>query len=241
MVSSSIDCLRWNNCLAVFLPSSPHNSMRVLVSLSMASQRKNGPTWYAVSLNTTNPCARLPLITACPMKPSDGSFELLANTEQDKLLSSLLPVYEDACVRCDTHAVILFTTSSYGVSIEPDTFFSQVHTFQTRISRSFPCLLLIHCLSMQGYATDARAPIRKQCSRGGQKEHGSHLDREREKTASRAPHGYCIGFMPGVQADALWFPISGYLRALPRAEGGCEFLREGGCYRKRYSHFLTSS
>jgi hypothetical protein len=27
---------------------------------------------------------------------------------------------------------------------------SYVHTFQTRISRSFPCLLLIHCLVFAG-------------------------------------------------------------------------------------------
>jgi hypothetical protein len=88
-------------------------------------------------------------------------------------------------VRCDTDAITLFTTSLYGVSIEPDTFFSQVHTFQACISRTCPCLLLVHCLSMQGYATDARPPVQKQCSRGGRNEHGSHLDRGREKAASR--------------------------------------------------------
>ena len=87
--SSCKDCLRWNTCSAVFLPSFPHNGMRVHVSLTMASHRKNGPTWYAVSLNSTNPYARLPLITACPTKPSDGSFVLFATTEQDKPLSFL--------------------------------------------------------------------------------------------------------------------------------------------------------
>src|SRR3984893_18802986 len=56
---------------------------------------------YAASLNTTNPCARLPLSTACPTKPSDGSFVLLATTEQDKPLSSPLPVCEDASLRGD--------------------------------------------------------------------------------------------------------------------------------------------
>src|SRR5215471_19319732 len=99
-----------------------------------------------------NPCAGLPLITACPTKPSDVSFVLLATTEQDKLLSSLLRVFEDACVRCGSHAITLFTTSSCGVSREPDTFFGQVHTFQT-------CLLLANCLSLQGNATDARLQI----------------------------------------------------------------------------------
>jgi hypothetical protein len=61
-------------------PSSPHNSMRVHVSLTMASHRKNGPTWYAASWKIMNLCARLPLIMACPTKPSDGSFVLLATT-----------------------------------------------------------------------------------------------------------------------------------------------------------------
>ena len=87
--SSCKDCMRWNTCLAVSLPSSPHNSMRVHVSLTMASHRKNGPTWYAVSWNTTNPCTRLRLSMACLTKPSDGSYVLLATTEQDKLLSFL--------------------------------------------------------------------------------------------------------------------------------------------------------
>jgi hypothetical protein len=85
--SSITDCLHSSKCLAVFLPSSPHNSIRVHVSLTMASHWKNGRTWSAVSLNTTNPCARLPLITACPTKPSDVSFVLLATTEQDNPLS----------------------------------------------------------------------------------------------------------------------------------------------------------
>ncbi len=62
--------------MAIFLPSSPHNSMRVHVSLAMASPLKNGRMWSAVSLKTTNPCAKLPLITACPTKRSDASFVL---------------------------------------------------------------------------------------------------------------------------------------------------------------------
>ena len=152
----------------------------------MASHRKNGRTWCAVSLNTTNPCAGLPLSTACPTKPSDGSFVLLATTEQDKPLTfPPPPVFEDACVRYDSHAVTLFTTCSYGIFIEPDTFFSQVHTFQACLSRTFPCLLLMHCLSLQGYATDARPPLQNHCSRGGRNESGSHLDKGREKAASR--------------------------------------------------------
>ena len=96
-----------------------------------------------------------------------------------------VPVFEDACVRCVSHAVTLFTTCFSGVSIEPDTFFSYVHTFQACNSRTFPCLLLMHCLSMQGYATDARPPVQNQCSRGGRNEHRSHLDRGREKAASQ--------------------------------------------------------
>ena len=108
----------------------------------MASHRKNGQTWYAASLKTTNPCARLPLSTACPTKPLDVSFVLLATTEQDKPLSSPLPVFEDASVRCDSQAVTQFTTCSYVVCIEPHTFFSHAHTPQI-------CLFLVHCLSLR--------------------------------------------------------------------------------------------
>jgi hypothetical protein len=38
---------------------------------------------------------------ACPTKPSDASFVLLATTEQDKPLSLHLPFFEDAHMRCD--------------------------------------------------------------------------------------------------------------------------------------------
>jgi hypothetical protein len=103
--------------------------------------------WYAVSLSTTHPCARGPLLTACPTKPSDASFVLLATIEQDKPPLFPLPVFEDACVRCDTHAVTLCTACFYGVCIEPDTFFSHVHPLQACLSRSFPCLLLMQGLS----------------------------------------------------------------------------------------------
>jgi hypothetical protein len=89
-------------------------------------------------------------------------------------------------VRCDSHVVTLFTTRFYGVSVEHDTIFSQIHPFQTCLSRTFPCLLLVQDLSLQEHATDAGPPVQEECSRGGQKEHGSHLDRGREKAASRA-------------------------------------------------------
>src|SRR5205085_5759978 len=81
--------------------SSPHNSIRVHVRLTMASHRKNGRTWCAVSLNTTNPCAGLPLSTACPMRLSGVFFVVVSMEEQDKLLSFPLPVFEKACERFD--------------------------------------------------------------------------------------------------------------------------------------------
>ncbi len=109
----------------------------------MASHRKNSRTWYAASVNTTNHCARLPLSMACPTKPSDVSFVLFATLEQDKPLSFPLPVFEDTCVRCDSHAVTLFTTCSYGVCIEPDTFFSHVHT--SRLASRAPSLACCSC------------------------------------------------------------------------------------------------
>jgi hypothetical protein len=91
-------------------------------------------------------------------------------------------------VRYDAYAVTLFTTCFYGFSVEPDTFFSYVHPLQACISRTFPCLLLVNCLSMQGYATDARLPVQKQCSRGGRNEHGWHMDKGREKAAPLQLH-----------------------------------------------------
>ena len=100
MVSSCKDCLHWNNCLAVFLLSSPHNSIQAHVSLNTASPVKNGRMLSAVSLKTMNPCAKLPLITACPTKRSDASFVLLATTKQDRgLLPSPACSWWRAC-RC---------------------------------------------------------------------------------------------------------------------------------------------
>jgi hypothetical protein len=119
------------------------------------------------------------------MKPSDVSFGLLATTEQDKLLSSPLPVLEDACLRCDSHTVTLFTTCFYGVSIEFDTFFSRVHTFQARHWPTLSCLFFTYCLGMQEHAFYARPSAQKQGSRGRRDEHGSHLGEEREKAERR--------------------------------------------------------
>ena len=154
MGSSCKDCSRWNNCLAAFLPCSPHTSTRVHKSLTIASHSKNDQTLCAVSLSTTTPCARWSLITVCPMKSLDGSFVLLATTEQDKPLSSPLPVFEDACLRCDSHTVTLFTTCFYGVSIEFDTVFSRVHTFQACHWCTLPCLFLIQGLAQQEQSCD---------------------------------------------------------------------------------------
>jgi hypothetical protein len=102
-------------------------------------------------------------------------------------------------VRCDSDAVTLFTTCFYGVCLEPDTFFSYVH--KACLSRTFPCLLLVHGLSMQGCAIDARLPAQKQCSRRGGNEHGSHLDSGREKVASRNTRAFAevaIPLMSGI-------------------------------------------
>ena len=59
-----------------------------------------------------------------------------------------------------------------------DTLFSHVHTLEA-------CLLRGHCLSLNEHATDVVSSAQQQCSRGGRKEHGSHLDSRREKAASR--------------------------------------------------------
>src|SRR5256885_14732618 len=84
MASSIKDSLHSSTCLAVFPRSFPHSSARVHVSLIMASQRKNGLTWCAVSVNTTTPCARWPLITACPPRQSGVCCELLTRKERDE-------------------------------------------------------------------------------------------------------------------------------------------------------------
>ena len=63
-----------------------------------------------------------------------------------------------------------------------DTFFS--HILHCRLASRAPTLARALSLSA-GNATDARARVQKLYSRGGQNAHGSHLDKEREKTASR--------------------------------------------------------
>ena len=47
-----------------------------------------------------------------------------------------------------------------------------------------PCLFLTHCLPEQEQDSDAGPPAQKQCSRGGRKEHGSHLDKGWEKATT---------------------------------------------------------
>jgi len=49
--------------------------------------------------------------------------------------------------------------------MEPDTFFSQVHTFQA-------CLFLVHCPPVQGYDNDAGPLVQEKYSRGGRNEYG---------------------------------------------------------------------
>src|ERR1700738_1865889 len=92
MVSSFKYCLHWNNCLAAFPLSYPHSNIQVHVSLTIPFHLKNGRMWCAVSVSTTNPSARLPLLTGCPTKRSGVSFVLLATTEQDRRLFPSLPV-----------------------------------------------------------------------------------------------------------------------------------------------------
>ena len=165
--------------MAVFLLSSPHNGMRVHVSLTMAFHLKNGPTWYAVSWNTTNPYARLLLITACPTKPSDASFVLLAPTKQDKPLSSPCLCVRTLVWGVTIHAELGSHAIPIVISIQrADTLFSHVHTLEA-------CLLRGHCLSLHEHATVVVSSAQKQCSRGGRKKPGSHLDEGREKAAGR--------------------------------------------------------
>lgn len=54
-----------------------------------------------MSVSTTNPFARLPLITACPTRQLDVSFVLRATTEQDRSLFPSPPAFEHACARSD--------------------------------------------------------------------------------------------------------------------------------------------
>ena len=96
----------------------------------------------------------------------------------------------------------LFTTCSLVVPVH-----RARHVLQSSPHLPLP---LARALSiLQERACDVGPSEQEEYSRAGQKEHGSHLDREREKAASRAPHGFYIGFMPVLQADALWFPIPG--------------------------------
>jgi len=60
----------------------------------MASHLKNGRTWCAVSVSTTNLSAKLPLITACPTRQSGVFCVLLTREEQDKPFLFPLPIFE---------------------------------------------------------------------------------------------------------------------------------------------------
>jgi hypothetical protein len=99
--SSITDCLHSSNCLALSPRSSPHKSIQVHMSLSMESQRKNGQTWCAVSVSSTNPFARLPLSMVSPMRQSGAFFVVMARKEQDKPRSFHTALFEDACMRWD--------------------------------------------------------------------------------------------------------------------------------------------
>ena len=107
---------------------------------------------------------------------------------------------------------------------EPDTSFSQVHTFQACLLRTFPCLSLVRGLSLQEHATDAGPPVQEECSRGGRKEHGSHLVGGRAKAAA-------ISYRSEQRVPFLEH----------RFGVGCEYLRGSGCYMKRLYHFLAPS
>ena len=97
---------------------------------------------YAVSWNSTNPCARLPLIMGCPTKPPDASFVLLTTTERYKPLS-----FPYLSLRTLVWGVIIHNgiDSQYIPIVMPvqraDMFFSHVQTLED-------CLLLGHCHSL---------------------------------------------------------------------------------------------
>jgi hypothetical protein len=110
---------------------------------------------------------------------------------------------------------------------EPDQFFSQFYTFQARHWRTLPCLFLTHCLALQEQAFDAGPSAQKQCSSGGWKEHGSHLDGGRAKAAGRTIRGVAEALRLPSRQKRYGFPSPGHLCALLRAQswGGFPLLQ----------------
>jgi hypothetical protein len=74
--------------------------------------------------------------------------------------------------------------------MESDKFFSQFDTFQACLSCTFPCLFLVHCLSVKGHDSEAEPSVQEECSREGRNEHGECLCRGQEKAASKSTRGF---------------------------------------------------
>jgi hypothetical protein len=199
--------------LAVFPRSSPHSSIQVHVSLTMPFHLKHGRTWCAVSVSTTNPCARWPPITVCPTRRSGVFFVLLARKEQDKPLSSPLPVFEVACVSCDHFC----WNSLRHRLLSPSR--SESPTCSSATSR-LPLPLLRALSLLQEHACDAGPSVQEEYSRSGRKEHGSHLDRGREKATSKVTRGFASALCSPSRQKCSSFPSPGHLCALLRAESG---------------------
>jgi hypothetical protein len=63
---------------------------------------------------------------------------------------------------------------------------SSATSIRFKLASGEPCpfLSLVHGLPMQGPDSHPGPRVQEECSRGGRKEHGSHLDRGRKKAAS---------------------------------------------------------
>ncbi len=86
MASCINDSWHSSKSWGVFLLSQLRNSAQVRVSLIMPSLGKNGRRWYTVFVSITNPCAKLPLRMAYPIRQSGVFFVVVARKEPDKPL-----------------------------------------------------------------------------------------------------------------------------------------------------------
>jgi hypothetical protein len=83
-------------------------------------------------------------------------FVLLIRKEQDNPFIPLAYLWGRLCKM--RPIIVALCSQPVHLScpfMESDKFFSQVDTFQACLSCTFPCLFLVHCLSVQGHDSEA--------------------------------------------------------------------------------------
>src|SRR5258706_12257392 len=125
--------------------------------------------------------------------------------------------------------------------MKPDHFSSQVHTFQARLWRTFPCLFLVPCLPMQEQdSTDppceAGPSLPQECSTGGREDAATSSPREDRFTLA-LDHRLLVsllGHPQVVPAPRRKIPPSAWGTVLQRVEQGESLRRIARSYGVSY-------